>query len=98
MTYCIGYGSASMGWFHLEPSNLVRIVLAFLRERCHLELILKNCAGDSCLAGAQESNRRAEEARQSLFLKYRSNQSLNQSVSGPTTLLRASFNAYPDQF
>ena len=53
-------------------NNLVRMGLAFPQDRFHLEPMIKNCAGDICLARVQENNRSAEETRQSLFFKLRS--------------------------
>ena len=45
---------------------------AFPRDWFQFELMLKNCAGNIYLAGVQESNRRAKEACQSLFVEFRS--------------------------
>ena len=44
-------------------NNWVRIGLAFTQDWFHLELMHENCAGDNCIAGVQENNRRAEWKR-----------------------------------
>ena len=65
---------AAFPWadFILNRNNWVQIGLAFPRERFHLELMLENCEGDVCIAGVQETSRRAEEANQPLLFKFRS--------------------------